>query len=227
MKYLLVVAHPDDEVLGAGGTTYRLTQSGNDVDICIMSGKAAARAFRPEDNELAADMYRSFAVTGIGKSYIGDFPNIKFNNVDHLSLVQFIEAAIKDSQPDVIITHHPGDVNNDHLHTSIACQAAIRLFQRRPEIKPLSEFWYMEVPSSTEWCVNEGLNKFNPDIFVEIGKDGVEKKLEALAAYGGVQRPYPHPRSNEAVEGLALYRGGQSGCNYAESFQLALRRIVL
>lgn len=226
MKYLIVVAHPDDEVLGAGAATYLLTQNGNEVDVCILSGKAEARAFRPDDNKLDADMRASFAVTGIKNSYIGTFPNIRFNDVDHLLLVQFIEDAIRKSQPDVIITHHPGDVNNDHLHTSLACQAAARLFQRQPLVKPLSEMWYMEVPSSTEWCINASLNKFDPDIFIEIGEEGTAKKLEALAAYGGVQRPYPHPRSDEAVRGLAAYRGSQSGCNYAEAFQCALRRIT-
>lgn len=226
MKYLIVVAHPDDEVLGAGATTYKLTQSGNEVDICILSGKAEARAFRPDDNQLDADMRASFEVTGIKNSYIGSFPNIKFNNVDHLALVQFIEAAIRQSQPDVIITHHPGDTNNDHLHTSLACQAAVRLFQRQPSVKPLGEMWYMEVPSSTEWCINASLNKFEPNTFIEIGEEGVSKKLEALAAYGGVQRPYPHPRSDEAVKGLAAYRGSQSGCLYAEAFQCVLRRIT-
>ncbi len=226
MKYLIVVAHPDDEVLGAGASTSCFTKNGDEVEVCILSGKAAARAFRPDDDKLASDMRSSFEISGISGSYIGDFPNIRFNNVDHLLLVQFIEKAIRESQPDVIITHHPGDVNNDHLHTSLACQAAVRLFQRQPSVRPVSEMWYMEVPSSTEWCINASMNKFEPDIFVEIGEEGINKKLEALAAYGGVQRPYPHPRSDEAIKGLAAYRGSQSGCDYAEAFQCALRRIT-
>lgn len=226
MKYLVVVAHPDDEVLGAGASMYKLVQAGNKVEVCVLSGKADARMYKPEDDVLTKDMNTSFSLIGVSNSYIGDFPNIKFNNVDHLALVQFIEKAIRDSSPDVIITHHPGDVNNDHLHTSLACQAAIRLFQRQPAVKPLSELWYMEIPSSTEWCLNSGFNKFEPNLFVEVGKSGVEKKIEGLAAYSGVMRPYPHPRSNEAIEGLAAYRGSQSGCDYAEAFQVALRRMI-
>ena len=226
MKYLLVAAHPDDEVLGAGAAIYKLTQSGNTADICIMSGSADARAFRPQDDELAADMFRSFEILGIEKPYIGSFPNIRLNNVDHLELVRHIENAIRQSAPDVVITHHPADVNNDHLHTSLACQAAVRLFQRQTDVPALKELWFMEVPSSTEWCVNTALNKFEPDLFIEIGKDGLSKKLEALSAYRGVSRDFPHPRSREAIEGLAAYRGAQSGCNYAEAFQTALRRIT-
>ena len=83
----------------------------------------------------------------------------------------------------------------------------------------------MEVLSSTEWSVNSSMNKFNPNLFVEVGKDGVEKKIEALKAYRGVMRPYPHPRSEEALEGLAAYRGAQAGCCYAEAFECVLRRM--
>ena len=139
--------------------------------------------------------------------------------------MQFIEKAIIESGAEIIVTHHPSDTNNDHLHTSLACQAAIRLFQRRTDVKPLQEFWYMEVLSSTEWSVNSSMNKFNPNLFVEIGKDGVEKKIEALKVYRGVMRPYPHPRSKEALEGLAAYRGAQAGCCYAEAFECVLRRM--
>ncbi len=226
VKYLLVVAHPDDEALGAGATIHKLASEGHAVDVCIMCAEAKARAFRPEDKELESDLYESSKMLGVGKIYEGDFPNIEMNTVPHLHLVQFVEKAIAESEPDVVITHHPSDTNNDHLHTSLACQAAIRLFQRRDTVKPLSELWYMEVLSSTEWAVNSAMNKFTPNTYVEVGKDGVDVKLKALAAYRGVMRPYPHPRSDEAIAGLAAYRGAQSGCGYAEAFECVLRRIV-
>lgn len=224
MNYLVVVAHPDDEVLGAGATIHKLTKEGNKVDVCVMSAQAQARAFRPEDNELNDDLNRSTKSLGIGKIYEGDFPNIQMNNVPHLNLVQFIEKAIVESQAEVVITHHPSDTNNDHLHTSLACQAAIRLFQRRSDVKPLKELWFMEVLSSTEWAVNSSLKKFEPNLFIEVGELGVNKKTIALAQYRGVMRPYPHPRSEEAIKGLAAYRGAQSGCDYAESFECVFRR---
>lgn len=225
MNYLIVVAHPDDEVLGAGATIKKLTSEGNNVDICIMCTEAKARAFRPEDNELNDDLYASTKILGIRNKYEGVFPNIEMNNSSHLSLVQFIEKAIIASECDVIITHHPADTNNDHMHTSMACQAAIRLFQRRTDIKPLKEFWFMEVQSSTEWSVNSSMNRFQPNTFVEVGEKNINIKIVALSTYRGVMRPYPHPRSNEAIKGLAAFRGSQSGCNYAEAFEVVLRRI--
>ena len=106
MKYLLVVAHPDDETLGAGASMWKWSHSGDTVDVCIMCTEAKARAFRPEDNELEDDTYASNKFLGVNKLYEGTFPNIEMNTVPHLQLVQFIEKAIKESEPDVIITHH-------------------------------------------------------------------------------------------------------------------------
>ncbi|MCC8120098.1 MAG: PIG-L family deacetylase [Bacteroidales bacterium] len=226
MKYLIVVAHPDDEALGAGASIWKLTQEGNQVDVCIMCTEAKARAFRPEDNELECDMDEACRMLGVAKKYEGTFPNIEMNNSTHLSLVQFIEKAIAESEPDVIITHHPADTNNDHMHTSMACQAAIRLFQRRIGMKPLREMWFMEVLSSTEWSVNTSMNRFQPNTFIEVGKDGIDIKIKALATYRGVMRPYPHPRSERAIEGLAAYRGAQSGTDYAEAFEVVFRRLT-
>lgn len=225
MNYLFVVAHPDDEVLGAGATIKKFTDEGNRVEVCIMSSEAKARAFRPEDNELNDDMHAALRMLGVDKCYEGIFPNIQLNTVPHLHLVQFIEKAIAESNAEIIVTHHPADTNNDHLHTSLACQAAIRLFQRRTDVKPLKELWYMEVLSSTEWSVNSAMNKFNPNLFVEIGKGGAENKISVLKTYRGVMRPYPHPRSEEALAGLAAYRGAQAGCDYAEAFECVLRRV--
>lgn len=225
-NYLLVVAHPDDEALGAGATVSKLTSLGHNVALCIMCSQAQARAFRPGDMELESDLHSCARLLGIDTIYEGNFPNIEMNNVSHLNLVQFIEQSIINSSPDIIITHHPSDTNNDHMHTSMACQAAIRLFQRRKEIHPLQEFWYMETLSSTEWSVNTSMNRFMPNTYVEIGTVGVDIKLQALAAYRGVMRDYPHPRSSEAIIGLAAYRGSQAGCCYAEAFECVFRRLT-
>lgn len=223
MKYLLVVAHPDDEVLGAGASIYKWTREGDTVDVCIMCTEAKARAFRPEDKELDDDLNSSSQFLGINRKYEAIFPNIEMNTVPHLQLVQFIESAIKDSEPDIVITHHPADTNNDHLQTSMACQEAVRLFQRRPEVKRIKEVWYMEVPSCSEWAINNAMNLFRPNCFVEVGENAVDAKIKALGMYRGVMRPYPHPRSAEYIKGLAAVRGSQWGQKYSEAFEVTLR----
>jgi len=224
MTYLVVVAHPDDEVLGAGATMFKLAQEGKSVNVCILSGDANARNYRPSTNELHEDVNSSMNIIGVDKVIMGDFPNIEINTVPHLKLVQFIENTIIETKADVIFTHHPADLNNDHLHTSLACQAAVRLFQRRNDVAPLKELLFMEVPSSTEWGLNKSMNQFSPNTFIEVGELSVDMKIEALAQYRGVMRDYPHPRSNEALKGLAAYRGGQAGMVYAEAFESVIRR---
>ena len=222
MNYLVVVAHPDDEVLGAGASINKLIKEGHNVAIATMANHAAARA--NISDTLADDQKKAFAIMGVNKSYAADFPNIKMNTVAHLDLVQFVEKCIEDFGAEAIITHHPSDTNNDHVQTSYAVQAACRLFQRKPNVPALKELLYMEVPSSTEWSFDSSANRFTPNYFVEIGKEGVRIKLNAIKAYKGVMRPYPHPRSDEAIEGLAAYRGVQAGCNYAEAFECVFLR---
>ncbi len=217
MNILIVVAHPDDEVLGAGATIHKLSKEGNKVAVAIMSGHAAARANISET--LAEDEAKAMSIMGVEKVYHADFPNIKMNIVPHLELVQFIEKCIVDFQAEVLITHHPSDTNIDHQETGKAVNAACRLFQRTEGVPKLKELLYMEVPSSTEWSLNTSENKFSPNLFVEIGEEGVDVKIQALNAYKGVMRPFPHPRSEKGIEGLAAYRGVQSGREYAEAFE--------
>ena len=222
MKYLIVVAHPDDEILGVGATIRKLIDEGNEVAIAIMVGKAGARANLSDT--LDEDERQALELVGVNKVYTADFPNIKMNTIPHLELVQFIEKALEDFGATAIITHHPSDTNNDHVQTSYAAQAASRLFQRRDNVRPLELMLYMEVPSSTEWSLDTSANRFSPNYFVEVGEEGIDIKLKALRCYKGVMRKYPHPRSDEAIKGLAAYRGVQAGCNYAEAFECVYLR---
>lgn len=216
--FLSVTAHPDDEVLGFGASAAKFVANGHTVYNCILSGNADARRHRPETDELISDTITAQKILGCQDPIIGAFPNIKFNNVPHLELVQYIEKVIEDVQPDYIFTHHPYDLNNDHYFVSKACQAAARLFQRKP-VKRIQGLYFMEILSSTDWAFPVDGNNFQPNTFFEIGSDFLDIKLKALEAYRGVMRPFPHPRSKEALTGLAAYRGGQSGSNYAEAFQ--------
>ena len=225
-SYLIVVAHPDDEVLGAGATIAKLAGEGHKVYACILSGLAEARSNRPTTVELTNDMNSAIKILGVAEVIIGKFPNISFNTVPHIDLVQFIEQSILKTKAEIVFTHHPNDLNNDHYHTSIACQAAIRLFQRRKGVQPVSELLFMEVPSATEWSVNTANAPFSPNTFIEIGESNVDKKIKALGCYRNVMHNYPHPRSYEAIKGLAAYRGAQAGMIYAEAFESVFRRWV-
>lgn len=217
---LVVVAHPDDDVLGFGGAAHRLTSRGISVRAAILCGQVAARGQRPGDDGLREDMLRAAEIIGMQEPIVGDFPNIRMNTVDHLELVQFVEAAMVETQATRLVTSHPHDVNDDHRQVSGAAQAAARLGQRGGNVPALRSLHFMEIPSATDWAVR-GSDSFVPDAFVEIGEAGVAAKLQALAAYRGVMRPFPHPRSPESIRGLAAVRGGASGLVHAEAFQTA------
>ena len=149
------------------------------------------------------------------------------NQVPHIDLVNFIENAIIGSGAEIIITHHPSDINNDHYQTSIACQEAVRIYQRREINNPIKEFWYMEVLSSTDWSLGTSSNHFTPNIFINVSETDMANKIRLLSHYSGALRNRPHPRCKNTILGLASFRGGQSGFEYAEAFECALRRLFL
>jgi LmbE family N-acetylglucosaminyl deacetylase len=220
MNVLIVVAHPDDEVLGCGIAGAALADAGHSVRACFLASHAEARGGRPEGDELTADMLRAQNLLGFGRPFMGAFPNIRLNTVPHIELVQFIEQALIESEAQLLFTHHPADLNDDHVQSSRACQAAARLFQRRPAVRPLKRLYFMEILSSTDWAFPGTADHFRPDTFID-GSALLERKMQALRAYRGVMRSAPHPRSEPVLRGLAQYRGGQAGLPVAEAFQTA------
>lgn len=226
MRALIVVAHPDDEVLGCGATAALLSRRGSLVRACILSGRVDARQSRPAEEALFKHICEAQGALGIGEPILGDFPNIRFNTVAHLDLVRFIEAAMVSTQATVLFTHHPADVNDDHRLVSLACQAAARLHQRNASVPSLEALFYMEIPSSTDWAFPSNVLPFVPNAFLEVGLELVERKIAALSKYEGVMRPYPHPRSAAALRSLAAFRGGQAGLDHAEAFQIAYKNLM-
>lgn len=215
---LIVVAHPDDEILGFGATGAKLTDLGEIVQAVILCGAADQRKHRPTDEDLAADILQANRTVGFQPPILGNFPNIRLNTVDHIDLVTFIEDTIRKFQPHRIFTHHPSDLNDDHGQVSRTCLVASRLFQRSPEVRPLQSIHFMEIPSATDWAFPCNGPGFTPNTFVEIGPY-LDRKLTALGCYRHVMREYPHPRSEEVIRGLAACRGAQCGLSFAESFQ--------
>lgn len=224
MTVLIVVSHPDDEVLGCGGTAAALANAGMEARACILSGTALARSDHPGDHKLNDDTINAQKILGLSDPVLGDFPNIEFNSVPHLQLVQFIESAILEYKVTSVFTHHPWDLNEDHRCTSLACQAAARLAQRRNDLPELQTLMYMEIPSATDWAFDNARDVFRPDTYFDIAST-FDTKLEALQAYRGVMRPAPHPRSEEYLRALATVRGGESGKHLAEAFQCAFRAL--
>lgn len=227
MSTLVVVAHPDDEVLGCGGSLAAMTRAGEQATACILCGEVEARRHRPEVERLREHTRAASRTLGLAEPILGEFPNIALNVVPHLELVQFIERAIVATGATRILTHHPADLNNDHLQVSLACQAAARLFQRRADVAPLESLMFMEIASSTDWAFPSAFLPFRGDTYVELTEEDVALKIRALECYEGVMRPAPHPRRAEVLRGVAQARGAEAGMHLAECFQTAFRRDAL
>lgn len=219
---LVVVAHPDDEILGFAASGTKLVKAGEIVQPVILCGSVDARTMRPTNQELFSDIEAANQMLGFEVPVLGHFPNLRMNTIDHIEIVHFIEKQILEYQPKRIFTHHPADLNDDHVQVSKACMAAARYCQRRSDILPLQLFGFMEILSATDWSFSSGVSPFYPNCFVDV-KDSIEIKIEALGKYRGVMREAPHPRSPEVIRGHAAYRGGQCGKRFAEAFEIVFR----
>jgi len=219
---LFIAAHPDDEVLGCGGTIVKHVQNGDEVHVVILAegvtsrDKVRERESRAgELSQLAQAAHEAGRILGVQSVELHDFPDNRMDSVDLLDVVKVVETAIDRYKPDMVYTHHAGDVNIDHRIVHQAVVAACRPLPGQC-VKTLLFF---EVPSSSEWQTPSSAPAFFPNYFVDIS-DCLNKKLQALEAYRSEMRPWPHPRSLEAVEHLAHWRGATVGVEAAEGFVL-------
>ena len=221
-QILVVAAHPDDEVLGCGGTIARHADSGDQVHVLIVAEGATSR-LKSRDRKLVEDELLSLAQAAqISGSILGaagvellDLPDNRLDSLDRLDLIQRIEERIRFYQPACVYVHHNGDVNVDHRRLHEAVVTACRPVPGNVVKRVLS----YEVPSSTEWQPPGSAPAFQPNWFVDISDQWLRKR-EALAAYASEMRPWPHARSITAVEHLARWRGAQVGVEAAEAFCL-------
>ncbi|GAC1652065.1 MAG: PIG-L family deacetylase [Vulcanimicrobiaceae bacterium] len=212
---LVCAAHPDDEVLGCGGTIARHAREGWDVHIAIMAQGLASRgetASEPSQLEtLRAAGRRAAAVLGARSIEFHDFPDNRMDEVARLDVAKALEAVLRRLEPRIVYTHHPIDLNVDHVRVNECVAVACRP-QPGSSVRDLRFF---EIPSSTEW--RAGAGAFAPNLFVDIG-GFLSAKIEALREYDSEMRPWPHSRSYEAVEHLAKWRGATAGLPAAEAF---------
>jgi len=224
---LVVAAHPDDEVLGCGGTIARHADAGDQVQVLIVAEGATSRQQQYDrsqaDDELfalAQAAQQAGVILGAQDVELLDFPDNRLDSLDRLDLVKQIEERIARHQPQVVYLHHAGDVNVDHRRLHEAVVTACRPTPSQPVRRLLS----FEVASSTEWQPPGSAPAFQPNWFVDISAQWPRKR-EALAAYASEMRPWPHARSVEALEHLARWRGAQVGLEAAEAFCL-LRQLA-
>lgn len=217
MRILTVAAHPDDETLGAGGTMAWHAARGDTVWVCILTEGVTSRHDRVDQQLDCAR--RACDALGVEKLILVGLPDQRLDTLSLLDVIAPIEQCIEDLQADVVLTHFGGDVNEDHRLVSRATMVATRPVPGTP-VKRVCSF---EIPSSTDWAPPVPGSVFAPNLFVDI-TDTLETKLTAMRAYADTYRsevrPYPHPRSMEALTAYAQRSGAVSGLLAAEPFML-------
>jgi LmbE family N-acetylglucosaminyl deacetylase len=215
---LVVTAHPDDDVLGCGGTIAKLAANGALVHVVFLADGVFSRDGESRSEELKARRAaakKACDILGVKSVSFGDLPDNRMDTVALLDITLEVERHILEHRPATVFTHHAGDVNIDHRRTLDAVVIACR-----PQLgHPVRSILSFEVPSSTEWQLPGNAPVFEPNWFVDISAT-LNKKMAALDAYTDELRDWPHPRSRRGVEYLARWRGATVGVDAAEAFVL-------
>jgi LmbE family N-acetylglucosaminyl deacetylase len=224
MKILIIGAHPDDEILGCGGTIARLVNEGNEAYTLILGEGITSRDEKrdtkkreKEIKELKKQIIKANEIIGIKKVITFDFPDNRFDSIPLLEIIKKIEKIKKQIKPDIIFTHYQNDLNVDHRKTYEAVITGTRPMVNET-VKTIYSF---EVLSSTEWKFP---TTFNPNVFFDISKT-INKKVEAMKHYKNELRSFSHPRSIETIDINAKMWGVKNGLKYAEAFYLVRSNI--
>ena len=220
MTILVVAAHPDDEVLGCGGTIAKISGD-RSVHVAILGEGITSRTPQRSEadislvEELQENARAAAKLLGVDTDMFGSLPDNRFDQLPLLEVVKRVERLIEDLSPTIVYTHHPGDLNVDHR---VAFQAVLTA-TRPVNACSVRDIFTFGVPSSTEWAFQQLQPAFKPNVFEDIAST-METKLKGMECYNGEVRSFPHPRSLEALRTAARHWGSVVGLEYAEPFEL-------
>jgi LmbE family N-acetylglucosaminyl deacetylase len=212
---LVVAAHPDDEVIGAGGTIAAHAARGDRVFIAILTEGASVQ-FPGEDDKISLkkrQAQQAAEVLGAREVFSGDFPDQRLDVTPLLEVNRFVERVAREVEPHIIYTHHYADLNSDHRIAYEAAAVAARPYS----LPSFERLLCYSVDTLTH--AGRGAQQFN--VYSDI-TETLELKLKAMQVYETEVRAYPHPRSLEAMRYTALRNGAVVGLRAAEVFQAVL-----
>ncbi len=220
-KILVIAAHPDDELLGCGGSLAKLSKQGCNIFALFFTDGVSSRDKnnKIEISKRQKNSLKSLKILGVKYSKFLTFPDNSLDKVPLINIVKEIEVVIKKFRPSVIFTHSNVDLNIDH---EIISRAVVTATRPKPKFC-VKKIFLFETLSSTEWNFNLKKKSFNPNFFIDISKT-IDIKIRSAKAYKGEITSWPHPRSLNGIKNLAKYRGQSVGVKYAEAFYL-LREI--
>ncbi len=221
---MVVVAHPDDELLGLGATMHKLIKQYNVQTHVVILGEGITSRGNERNSELWQEELKIHkenirdAQAEIGYHSVStyDFPDNRFDSVALLDIIKVIEKEKEIFQPEVIFTHHGGDLNIDHQRTFEAIITATRPMKGEV-VKTIITF---ETPSGTEWQASSDPRRFVPNLFIEVSEENINAKIRGMECYEYEKREWPHPRSPKALEYFAKSNGSKVGCKLAEKFSV-------
>jgi len=216
-KTLVIAAHPDDEILGVGGTISRLTKLGKQVDVLIFTDGSSTQYFN--NDAILEDKFHEAKEANdvVGSTVLprADFPDMRLDTIAHVDKNIAIGKIISSGGYDTVFIQDRTDINKDHNELYESTMVACRPYPGQ-RVKYLFSYY---VNSSTEWGNLLKKQPFNPNVFIDI-TETIDDKLNSMAKYTTEIRPYPHPRSTEAIRNSAKYFGNMVGTEYAEPFHL-------
>lgn len=216
-KILVIASHPDDEVLGAGGTIAWYSKVMNeDVHVLILTEGCSAQ-YRGDKKMLLRkrkEAEKANSILGVKDLIFENLPDMRLDDLLHVQINEVIETSIRKIAPDIVFTQHP-DVNKDHVLTYESTMVAVRPV---PGGKVKKVYTYAP-SSSTEWSSPVSGSYFMPNTFFDIFST-LEYKLKAFECYRSELREYPHPRALESVRVYAERDGITVGLRAAEPFML-------
>lgn len=217
MKVLVIAPHPDDEVLGCGGTIVKHNKRGDEVYLCIVT-----KAYTPDWSEeflknRTKEIEKANKILGIKETYFLDYPTVKLDTFSQKELNESLSKVVNKVNPDILYIPHKGDLNKDHRLVFESSLVAMR-----PANHKVKRILSYETLSETEW--GQSIEPFTPNVYIDIS-DTIKTKIEAMKAYESELKQYPHPRSLEIIEALAKKRGSEVGVKFAEAFIL-IREII-
>lgn len=221
-KIMIIVAHPDDELLGLGASMNKLIHEYNvDTKVLILGEGITSRADKRDTEIWKSDLIKhkqnivdAQKAIGYQQVAVHDLPDNRFDTVALLDIIKIIEKEKHAFEPDVIFTHHGGDVNIDHQRTF----EAVNTVCRPMEDEKVTTIITFETASGTEWRASTDPKHFVPNMFISFSKANLDAKIKGMQAYEFESRKYPHPRSPEALEIQAKRWGVVIGKHLAEAF---------
>ena len=219
-RILVIAPHPDDEILGCGGTIIKNIKQGCEVFVCIVT-KGMPPLFKEDRVELTRQHTRECHQSiGVKQTIFLDFPSVTLEKEDRYKLNQAILEVIKEIKPTEVYIPHYGDMQKDHQIVVDAAMVALR-----PKYNfGIKKIYGYETMSETAWNIPNIQNEFIPNAFVDISKE-LDEKLKALSYFKLQVSDFPDARSLEAVEALAKYRGALMNMRAAEAFMI-IREII-